>query len=158
MKHLFTSFKRWLLSLGERAAIRAILAERRLASYHRCGLRQIRRHALSRPTKLNLGCGPFRKDGFLNIDLMGGDLTLDLRQGLPFEADCCELIFSEHCFEHFDYPEPISTLFRDRLRVLKPGGMLQFSVPHTAWPLTNYRDGPDAPYFKACDEHKWHLK
>ena len=27
----------------------------------------------------------------------GGDLTLDLRRGLPFESNCCEEIFSEHC-------------------------------------------------------------
>lgn len=42
--------------------------------------------------------------------------------------------------------------------MLKPDGTLQFSVPHTEWPLTDYRDGPDAPYFKACEEHKWHPK
>jgi predicted SAM-dependent methyltransferase len=89
---------------------------------------------------------------------MVGDLTLDLRRGLPFEANCCELIFSEHCLEHFDYPEPVLTLLRDCLRVLKPGGTLQFSVPDTEWPLTDYRDGPDAPYFNACDQYGWHPK
>jgi hypothetical protein len=31
VKYLFTSFKRWLLFPGERAALRPILAERRLA-------------------------------------------------------------------------------------------------------------------------------
>jgi len=42
--------------------------------------------------------------------------------------------------------------------VLSPGGELRFSVPGTEWPLTDYRDGAEAPYFKACDEHAWHPK
>ena len=137
--------------------MRALQAERAIASDHRSGLRQIRRQSLWRPARLNLGSGQHRKDGFLNVDLSpGGDITLDLRLGLPFESDCCELIFSEHCFEHFDYPEPISLLFRECLRVLGTGGELRFSVPDTQWPLTDYRDGAEAPYFKACVEHRWH--
>ena len=156
MKQFLSSFKHWMLSPGERAALRAFRVERQIASYHRRGLRHLREKSLSRPTKLNLGCGAFPKAGFLNDDLMAGDLTLDLRLGLPFESDCCDLVFSEHCFEHFDYPEPILTLFRDCLRVLKPGGTLVFSVPGMEWPLTDYRDGPDAPYFRACGENDWH--
>ena len=99
------------------------------------------------------------KDGFLNVDLFpGGDITLDLRRGLPFDSDCCKLIFSEHCFEHFDYPEPISFLLGECLRVLRPAGELRFSVPGTEWPLTDYASGADAPYFKACCQHAWHPK
>jgi predicted SAM-dependent methyltransferase len=145
------------MSPGETAAWRAFQAERAISSYHRAGVRQIRRRSLSRPAKLNLGSGSYRKDGFLNIDLFpGGDVTLDLRRGLPFDSDCCELIFSEHCFEHIDYPEPISFVLRECLRVLRPGGELWFSVPDTEWPLADYSAGPGAPYFKACAEHGWH--
>ncbi|HEV8355468.1 MAG TPA: methyltransferase domain-containing protein [Gemmatimonadales bacterium] len=159
MNSLIKSTVRWLLSPGEIAALQALRTERTIAAQHRSGLRQIRRRSLSRPARLNLGSGSHRKDGFLNVDLApGADVTLDLRLGLPFESDCCELIFSEHCFEHFDYPEPISLLFRECLRVLSPGGELRFSVPGTEWPLTDYRDGAEAPYFKACDEHAWHPK
>ena len=159
MNRIFKSVERWLLSPGEDAALRAFLVERKIASLHRRGLRLIRRRSLSRPAKLNLGSGLSHKDEFLNIDLLpNADLNLDLRLGLPFESNCCELIFSEHCFEHFDYPEPISHLFRDCLRVLKPGGVILFSVPGTEWPLTDYREGPDAPYFKACEEYSWHPK
>jgi predicted SAM-dependent methyltransferase len=157
MKHVVSSVARWLLSPGERTALRAVMMERKFASLHRRGLRQIRRRSLSRPLRLNLGSGSACKVGFLNIDLTsGGDLTLDLRRGLPFESNCCEVIFSEHCFEHIDYPEPISHLFRECLRVLAPGGTLDFSVPDTEWPLTDYREGSHAPYFKTCDSQAWH--
>lgn len=146
-----------LLSPGEREAWQNLRRERTIAANHRRGLKQIRAQQLARPARLNLGCGSIRKAGFLNVDLdPGGDLTLDLRRGLPFDAACCELIFSEHCFEHFDYPEPISQLFRDCLRVLRPGGTLLFSVPGSEWPLTEYRDGPNAPYFQACRKFRWH--
>ena len=86
----------------------------------------------------------------------GGDVTLVLRLGLPFESDCCDLIFSEHFFEHVDYPEPITRLITDCLRVLRPGGELRFSVPDTSWPLVDYAAGAEAPYFTACLVHGWH--
>src|SRR5262245_47624775 len=157
IKRLKSMICQSFMSPGEVEALRLLLAERAIASYHRSGLRQIRKESLTRPVKLNLGSGPHRKVGFLNVDLLpGGDITLDLRRGLPFESNCCELIFSEHCFEHFDYPEPILLLFRECLRVLRPGGELRFSVPDTEWPLTDYRDGAEAPYFKACNHHRWH--
>jgi predicted SAM-dependent methyltransferase len=148
---------RRIFSPGERAALRTYWNERIISSYHRKGLRRIQSESLQAPPRLNLGCGPFKKSGFLNVDLMPpADVTLDLRRDLPFHANCCELIFSEHCFEHFDYPEPVSHLFRECHRILKPGGILSFSVPDTEWPLTDYRDGPNAAYFLACQEHKWH--
>ena len=157
MRAVLATFAKRVLSPGERSALRTLLAERGIAAAHRQGLRRIERHSLSRPARLNLGCGRFRKSGFLNVDMLPpADLTLDLRAGLPFESNCCDLVFAEHCFEHFDYPEPITRLFRDCLRVLKPGASLQFSVPNTEWPLNDYGRGPDAPYFKTCDELSWH--
>ena len=149
MNHLIQSALQSLLSHGEIAALRTFREERTIAAHHRFGLRHIRSQFLSRPARLNLGSGPHRKQGFLNVNSMpGGDVTLDLRLGLPFESNCAELIFSEHCFEHLDYPEPITFLFRECVRVLRPGGTLSFSVPGTEWPLTDYRDGADAPYSK----------
>jgi predicted SAM-dependent methyltransferase len=157
MTNVLPAVLKFWLSPGEIEALRGFLAERKIASHHRKGLAQIRSQGLNQPAKLNLGCGPHKKVGFLNIDLLPpADLTLDLRRGLPFETSCCDLIFSEHFFEHIDYPEPISHLFRECLRVLKPGARLLFNVPGTEWPLSDYRDGPDAPYFLACHEHKWH--
>jgi Flp pilus assembly protein TadD/predicted SAM-dependent methyltransferase len=157
LRRMFSRVAERFLSAGERAALANFWTERTIAAHHRRGIRQIRREHLARPAKLNLGSGQFRKAGFLNVDLFpGGDLTLDIRRGLPFGSDCCELIFSEHCFEHFDYPEPVTHLLRECLRVLRPGGTLSFSVPDTTWPLKDYCDGPDSPYFKACEQYQWH--
>ena len=41
------------------------------------------------------------------------------------------MIFSEHFFEHIEYPAPIERM----LAGLRPGGILSFSVPDTEWPL-----------------------
>ena len=144
-----------IFSAPERAALRLWRREREVASLHRAGLAKLKREPqLLQPARLNLGSGRFRKEGFVNVDLgPSADVTLDLRQGLPFASGSCEFIFSEHCFEHFDYPEPISSLFRECFRVLEPNGELCFSVPDTEWPLSDYRMGAEAPYFKACLEH-----
>jgi predicted SAM-dependent methyltransferase len=158
MKALLKSFVSHLLSPGERSALRLLLLEFRISRYHRCGLRKIRRMSWSAPIKLNLGSGTHCKDGYLNVDMLpGGDLTLDLRRNLPFESNCCEQIFSEHCIEHFDYPDTVSHLLRECLRILKPNGLLRLSVPDTEWPLVDYPKGPAADYFQACKANpSWH--
>jgi predicted SAM-dependent methyltransferase len=147
---------RWCFSAGEYAALRRLYTEFYISHLHRGGLRRIKQMAWSRPAKINLGAGTVRKDGYLNIDMFpGGDLTLDLRRGLPFDTGCCESIFSEHFFEHVDYPGPAHDLFRECLRVLKPGGQLRLSVPDTEWPLMDYSKGSDSGYFRACAENPW---
>ncbi len=157
MKQILLSAARKIFSPPKRAVLRHIVTELQISYYHRQGLRRIRQKSLSKPSKINLGSGPACKHGYLNIDLFpGADLTLDLREGLPFESNCCEIIFSEHFFEHIDYPEPVRHLFKECLRVLQPDGILRFSVPDTEWPLHDYRDGSNAPYFLACNGNSWH--
>jgi hypothetical protein len=130
MKRILFSVARKFLSSGEEAALRHLVAELRISHYHRKGIRRIRQRSLWKPSKINLGCGQFSKPGYLNVDIFpGGDLTLDLRRGLPFESNCCDAIFSEHFFEHIDYPEPARHLFRECLRVLKPGGIFRSVFP-----------------------------
>jgi predicted SAM-dependent methyltransferase len=146
-----------LFSSGEYLALSNLYTEFRISHFHRIGLRRIRRMSWSRPPKINLGSGEFLKDGYLNIDLFpGGDLTLDLRRPLPFESDSCEIIFSEHFFEHIDYPNPAMELARECFRVLRPNGQFRLSVPDTEWPLTEYSKGIDSGYFRACVDHSWH--
>jgi predicted SAM-dependent methyltransferase len=145
-----------IFSPGEYSSICRALTEFEISRYHRHGLRMVRDRSLSRPTKINLGSGEQPKQGYLNVDLFpGGDVTLDLRRNLPFESNCCDFILSEHCFEHIEYPGTVSNLLRECLRILKPGGMLRFSVPDTEWPLLDYGKGGDAGYFRACRENSW---
>jgi len=152
------SFISQFLSPGIRVALRRVREEYHISRYHRQGMREIKRRSLARPARLNLGCGPYPKEGYLNVDIFpGGDLTLDLRRPLPFESECCQFIFSEHCFEHIDYPDVVSDLLQESLRILTPGGVLRFSVPDTEWPLLDYAKGPEAEYFRNCKkENFWY--
>ncbi|MEO8448699.1 MAG: methyltransferase domain-containing protein [Gemmatimonadota bacterium] len=149
-----------IFSAPERAALRLWRREREVAALHRAGLAKLKREPqLLQPARLNLGSGRFRKEGFVNIDLgPSADVTLDLRQGLPFDSSSSGFIFSEHCFEHFDYPTGIEVLLRDCLRVLRPGAEMQFSVPDTQWPLEAYasNEGLSGAYYRVCRERNWH--
>ena len=148
---------RCFLSPGQEQAIRNLQVETKMAGQHRAGVRKIRRMGWTRPEKINLGSGPYLKKGFLNVDLCPvADAMLDLRRPLPFEDNCCSFIFSEHCFEHFDYPVAIGAVLRECRRVLKPGGVLSFSVPETEWPVRDYAGGDQAPYFENCRKLNWH--
>jgi predicted SAM-dependent methyltransferase len=83
-------------------------------------LQIIKKKKTNAPQKINLGSGSFKKEGFLNVDLFPpADLTLALRLGLPFSSESCDFIFSEHCLEHFGYPNPILNIFKDCFRILK---------------------------------------
>src|SRR5689334_9745269 len=94
-----------LLSHSEQAALDRFVTELLISHHHRRGLRRIQQEGLFRPNRLHLGCGSVKKNGYLNVDFFpGGDITLDLRRGLPFESACCEMILSEHFVEHIDYP------------------------------------------------------
>ena len=146
-----------LLNNHQKIAWAGLVLEFRISKYNRQGIRKIKKQNLYRPLKINLGSGKRIKKEFLNIDLLpGAELTLDLRNPLPFESNTCELIFSEHFFEHIEYPGPITKLFKECYRILKPGGVLKFSVPDTEWPIKSYAIGSQADYFKACLEHNWH--
>jgi len=148
-----------IASPEELNALRTLISEISISARHRRGLSKVKRDSLARPKKINLGCGRRPKPDFLNVDIFpDGDVTLDLRRTLPFESNCCDLIYSEHCFEHFEYPKQISGLLAECLRVLKNGGELRLSVPDAEWPLNDYAVGIGASYFKACNQERWHPK
>lgn len=83
------------------------------------------------PFKLHLGCGANRFEGWINIDsevdVYHADLLWDLRQGLPFEDKSCELVHSEHVFEHFTAEDALN-LMRECRRVLIPGGVMRVGM------------------------------
>ncbi len=76
-----------------------------MALLHRRGQRQARRYLNRNALRLNVGCGSNVKEGWLNIDLFGGcDLHLDLRRDLPFRTGSASIVYTEHFFEHLEYP------------------------------------------------------
>jgi predicted SAM-dependent methyltransferase len=82
------------------------------------------------PLKADLGCGHSKRAGFIGVDLTPtADIPWNLNWGLPFADDTVAEIRSDHCLEHLDLPVVVDVL-RECHRVLVPGGVLDFTVPH----------------------------
>src|SRR3990172_5221465 len=87
--------------------------------------------ALQALDKLNLGCGEFKKPGFVNVDCyphLNPDVVQDLNQfPYPFPDGRSALVEADHVLEHLENPFRV---MRELHRVLKPGGRLVLRVPH----------------------------
>lgn len=80
--------------------------------------------------RLDLGCGIIKRPGFLGIDINSqADIQWDLRAGIPFPDCSVAEIRSDHFFEHLNLPFVVTT-FKECNRVLIPGGIFDFTVPH----------------------------
>ena len=79
--------------------------------------------------KLNLGCGHKKLPGFVNVDLEGGDVQVDL--GVfpwPWQDGTVDEIVASHILEHFSKAD--GERFLDECyRVLRRGGELRIAVP-----------------------------
>ena len=93
---------------------------------------------MERSTKLNLGAGAERKEGYINVDwqsITKPDVQLDLNAlPYPFADNSFELVEAFHVLEHLDRPFAVMTEIR---RILKPGGKLHVKVPHFSRGLTH---------------------
>ena len=78
--------------------------------------------------RLNLGCGFNPIAGWLNCDLITGDVYVDLNRPLPFAPGSFDYLFSEHLIEHFRERESLRLLFEMR-RVLRTGGIARIATP-----------------------------
>jgi predicted SAM-dependent methyltransferase len=82
--------------------------------------------------KLNLGCGPYGLDGWVNLDLYSHNrvtLTSDCRYALPIGDETCRGIHVEHYFEHLNPTDERGRFLGECLRCLEPGGVLRIIVP-----------------------------
>lgn len=104
--------------------------------------------------KLNLGCGKFRKDGYVNLDvspLCSPDILHDLnRLPYPFPAGHFDLIEADHVLEHLDDP---FLVMGELHRLLKPGGRLVIKVPHFSRAMSHaqHRHGFDVTFPRYFD-------
>jgi SAM-dependent methyltransferase len=80
--------------------------------------------------KLNLGCGPSKMDGFVNVDRLESvhpDVVCNLDVvPWPFSDASVDHIFSSNAFEHLN--DTIQTM-EECYRILKPGGTMDVIVP-----------------------------
>jgi SAM-dependent methyltransferase len=112
---------------GLRSSLQHVWGEIKTLRKHRKGIRQVRKLSGQQHLRLHIGCGPKIKKAWINIDLSPqADITLDMREPLPFLENSCSIIYSEHFLEHLDYPGHANSFLRECYRVLEPGGV--FSV------------------------------
>ena len=133
---------------GLRSAVRQLQEEWRISRRHRRSVKKVPQVLHGPELKLNLGCGPNAKPGWLNIDLFNpsADLQLDLREHWPFPDGSVSYIYSEHVFEHFEFRDEVPHFLSESVRVLQAGGLFDVGVPDTDWPLHAYGD-PDNHYW-----------
>ena len=91
-------------------------------------------------TRLHIGSGRERLDGWLNVDIQalpGVDVVADVTHGLQFSN--VEAIFAEHFLEHLAIDKAIAFLLESH-RVLGPDGWIRLSTPNLDWVWsTHYR-------------------
>ena len=84
----------------------------------------------NREPRLDLGCGPGKRPGFIGVDLSPyTDIQWDMRWGLPFDDESVFEIRSDHFLEHLELPVVVEVL-QECWRVLVPSGTLDFTLPH----------------------------
>jgi predicted SAM-dependent methyltransferase len=138
-----------------RRALHDLVEEGRLSYVHWSATRKLPRYLQDLPLRLNLGCGPHHKEGWLNVDLYNpaADLHLDLRRRWPFPDNSVAHIYSEHAFEHFEFSEEVPHFLAESLRVLRDDGIFDVGVPDTAWALSAYGN-PEHIYWPMTPQ--WH--
>jgi len=88
--------------------------------------------------KLNIGSNDVTLSGWTNIDIQNcADICVDVRKGLPFGTSTVDFIFSEHFIEHLDFGEG-TNLFKECLRVLKPGGVIRTATVDLDYVIGKY--------------------
>jgi predicted SAM-dependent methyltransferase len=128
-----------VLPTGLRDATYLLLAEVANRKRHIWGVFRARKYHGQHGMAMHLGCGSAIKQGWVNIDLNSpADLTLDVRERLPFPDNTFAIIYSEHFYEHLSYPRDITHLLSECYRVLEPGGIHSFAVPDGEMVLRQY--------------------
>jgi predicted SAM-dependent methyltransferase len=144
------------LPAGVGRALSTLRQEIAIALRHQRGVKAARKYAGQRSLKLNVGCGNNAKPGWVNIDLADEvDLQLDLREPIPLPDGRAVIVYSEHFFEHLDYPTDALVFLRESFRLLEPDGRFSVGVPDTRWPLYCYV-GQDEGWVEATIQYHWH--
>jgi predicted SAM-dependent methyltransferase len=94
--------------------------------------------------RLHLGCGGVRKEGWVNVDLLGDpvDVAWDLSKPLPFDDGSVDAVFHEHLLEHLPLQSGIG-FSKECFRVVRPGGIVRVGVPDAGRLLASYLDPSD---------------
>jgi predicted SAM-dependent methyltransferase len=116
---------------GLRRALRRLSKELGLFKNHQAGVA----NALNATaglgfSKVQIGGGSHVLPGFLNIDIVPpADVVCDVREGIPLGGSSCDFVFTEHFFEHIDYPISAKMFVSECHRILRDGGKVVLGVP-----------------------------
>lgn len=101
--------------------------------------------------QLHLGSGINCPEDWINVDMIAGDMRLNLCWDLPFESNSMKFVYSAHTFEHLDYHTSAKRLLKEIHRILEPGGTVRLAVPDMEAYTTAYAENNTA-FFEAYDE------
>lgn len=105
---------------------------------------QKRHEYLGKVDKVQIGGGSHVLEGFVNVDIFEpADIIFDLREGVPFDNNSVNFIFSEHFMEHIDYPISVKKFVQECYRVLKDGGEIVVGVPDSEKILRAYTENDE---------------
>jgi len=102
--------------------------------------------------RLNWGCGPFTRPGWINADLRwyeGMDLCGDIRDGLALADRSLDCAVAIHALQDLAWPD-IPIALAELHRVIRPGGVLRLGLPDLDRAIDAYLRG-DAGYFHVPD-------
>jgi predicted SAM-dependent methyltransferase len=78
--------------------------------------------------KLQIGCGYNFLNGWLNADIISGDIYLNATKIMPFKDKTFDFIFCEHFIEHISIDNSLKFL-KECYRILKKGGIIRITTP-----------------------------
>ena len=89
--------------------------------------------------RLQLGGGPNLLEGWLNSDLIHGEIFLNVTRRFPLPDSSMAYVYTEHMIEHVTEPEGLHVI-REAHRVLRPAGVLRLTTPDLRKVITIYED------------------
>lgn len=108
------------------------------------------------PTKLDIGCGKNKKEGFYGVDqyaMEGVDEVIKIGTAKwPFRDNSIEEIHCSHFLEHLTAQERIH-FFNEAYRVMKPGAKATIITPHWA---SNRAYGDPTHQWPPVSEMSWY--
>jgi len=81
-------------------------------------------------------------DGWINGDMIAGNIYLNAARRLPLPDNTLDVIFTEQFIEHLSQQDALNFL-REAWRVLKPGGIIRQSTPDLGKLIGVYEDRHD---------------
>jgi len=88
---------------------------------------------------LQIGGGKHTIEGWLNADIIAGDIYLDATKRLPFPNNSFEYIFAEQFIEHISFQDS-QRFLAEAYRILKDDGVIRLATPDLPLLIQIYQD------------------